>query len=162
MTTEEFLAHHAGELAARNAYRYHIGIDPGAHTGVGVWDRKAQRLIEVATLDFWRTIDHVCATYAPDVTLLAIEDPSGNAPVFAERLKDRTNIRVALRKAQNVGANKENARLLIEGFERRGYRVESFTPKKSKWTADYFARVTGWTGASSEHSRDAASFVYGK
>jgi hypothetical protein len=31
----------------------------------------------------------------------------------------------------------------------------------TKWAADYFARVTGFKGRTSEHSRDAALLVYG-
>lgn len=31
----------------------------------------------------------------------------------------------------------------------------------TKWAAEYFARVTGFKGRTSEHSRDAALLVYG-
>jgi hypothetical protein len=32
----------------------------------------------------------------------------------------------------------------------------------TKWPADYFNKVTGWKGRTSDHARDAALLVYGK
>jgi len=142
--------------------RYVIGIDPGAHTGCGVWDRVERRLIDVRTGNFWTVIEHVTATYPTHETVIVIEDPNLNPSMHAGTLKGAAGVRAALRIAQNVGENKAEARLLIEGFERAGYAVEPFKPTRSKPTEDHFRRVTGYEGRTSEHARDAAMFVYGR
>jgi hypothetical protein len=140
----------------------YIGIDPGASTGIGVWHHDEQRICDVRTLDFWRTVDYVVTTYPPDVALLVIEDPNLNPFMYERAMKDGSSMAALLKRAQNVGENKREASLLIKRFRELGYAVETFKPTKKKWTEPYFRQITGYTGRTSEHSRDALSFVYGR
>jgi hypothetical protein len=140
----------------------YIGIDPGIHTGVAVWDSKQRIIREIKTMNFWDTIALI-NNYRIHTPTVVIEDPSGNKPVF---VKDLVGQHKALtKKAQNVGSNKREATLLIEYCEREGFRVLPVVPVKkrgAKVSADHFKKLTGYVKSTSQHARDAALLVYGK
>jgi hypothetical protein len=141
--------------------RYVIGIDPGVLTGLAVWDREKRALLRLETLDFWRAWEYIVDGYTVDAVEVVIEDPSGNRPVFDKEGVSIGERRKRERIAQNVGSNKREARLLLAGLLRRGYRVRAVTPTAAKWSSDRLAALTGWRGLSSAHSRDAARLVFG-
>lgn len=132
-----------------------VGIDPGANTGVALYDRASKTILEAKTLDFWRAFDFVCA-FSKDEIAVIVEDPGLNRPTFREHGNAyRENI------SQKVGGNKAEARLMIEGLRRMGYLVRTVKPNTAKWTIDQVKRNTGYTGKTSEHSRDAIKLCCG-
>ena len=42
------------------------------------------------------------------------------------------------------------------------FTMQKPRPGLTKWKADYWAKVTGWKGRTSEHARDAALLVLGR
>lgn len=148
----QLLAHH------RRA-RFAIGLDPGQQTGYSVFDRTTKRLIECLTLDFSRVLRKIRAEYHTEETIIFIEYVA-NRPTF--RRKPGEAIGVTDRKARNVGAVTREAKLLIGELESSGFVVvaEGYTGKE--WDDAYFKRVTGWTGRTSQHARDAASLCFGR
>lgn len=138
---------------------YYIGIDPGASTGLAVWCILTSQLEVVETTTFWQAYNTIRKSFDPGNTIIVIEDPSKNKPVFGHNESDRKKRE---RIAQNVGANKREAQLLIDGFERLGYTVQAVQPHTAKWDARTFKNLTRYKNICSQHARDAAKLVYGK
>ena len=92
---------------------------------------------------------------------------------------------IAMKQAQNVGENKAAAKDIIVKLRRAGVPVIEISPSKrdkaytkmngkilrkdvmylkmpTKTTQAQFKKLTGYEGRSSEHSRDAATLVYGR
>lgn len=143
--------------------RYHIGIDGGVKTGLAVWDRETKKFDTLETVDFWQVVDllvkYCDRFYERENTVVYIEDPSQNKPVF---MKKGANNRAKIMKvAQNVGGVKRETELLIEGLERMLYTVKRIQPSSSKWDSKTFKSITGYKKRCSQHARDAAKLVYG-
>ena len=138
-----------------------IGIDPGKYTGLAVI---INGKLDLWTIDFWTTIEQLHQhhnIYGDDLRVY-IEDPNPNKPVF---FRKGTKSKVMHNIAQKVGSNKREASLLIEYCRLNGIKVFPQVPKKGSMTklkADYFKRLTGCKGRSSEHARDAAMLIFGR
>jgi len=143
----------------------HLGIDPGADTGLAVYAPGPDRLLDVRTMSFWEAVEWVLAQGGPDDMVLVLEDPTATSHVW--QAKQRESRGVQLRKAQSVGANKRDAQLWFDLLAGKGYHVLTKAPGSgrgwdgAKWTAKLFRAITGWTGSTSQHARDAAALVYG-
>lgn len=145
-----------------------VGIDPGISTGFAVYTKKPQmQFLELATLDFWKTIDrlkNLHLNHGQNLTVV-IEDPNGNKPVFM-KAGVKSNA-MAVRVGQNVGSNKREASLLIEYCQNKGINVIPVVPKKKasgatgKITQEYFQKITGHTKRCSQHARDAGMLIWG-
>lgn len=137
-----------------------VGIDPGTSTGVATWDCSARRFIKLDTMDFWSCFVYVTVNLKGrhDKILVVAEDPGLNKPVFPRGTSSQA---VRSKIAQNVGMNKKEADLLIEGIRKCGVPVRTIRPNKSKLNADQFKQMTGYQGRTNEHKRDAGRLVYG-
>lgn len=135
-----------------------IGIDPGEHTGVAVWDSGQQAFVTVVTLPLHRALELVRGwqSVAPRV----IFEDSRQRRWFP-RERNASEYRGRL---MGAGAAKRDAAIWEEFLRDNGYRYEARKPQAgaTKWSADYFARITGYTQRTSEHARDAAVLVYGR
>jgi hypothetical protein len=146
--------------------RFIIGIDPGIRTGFAVFDSNAGALIRVETLTFWTAHDAIFTQFTADETIIRIENPNRNIPVWrtgrSQISPGEAGRAVAIqnRVASSVGKNKAHAQLLIERFESWGFEVEQVKPSRRKWSPEEFRAATRWALKSSEHSRDAASLIY--
>lgn len=138
----------------------HIGIDPGEHTGFAVWDSRAGAFVEVETYPLHKALDRV--------KKLAWETHGGVHVVFEDaRLRkwfapehSRSEYRGKL---MGAGAAKRDAKIWEEFLTDYGIPFTAHKPQAggTKWNKEYWQKVTGWTGRSSEHSRDAALLVWG-
>jgi len=131
-----------------------LGIDPGASTGLGVWDCAQKKLLDVRTVAKAKAFDkalRLARDHAVDIILIEqnkdkVYDRPGQSP--------RTMLRIAKNVGQNIAFASELARrLAAEGFE-----VELVPPKRdfTKWTREMFEAAFGNMGRVSEHGRDAA------
>lgn len=137
-----------------------LGIDPGKHTGIAVWDCKEQEFLDISEKDFWSTYEHGKKLKASGRKIVAyVEDPSGNSPVWHGNEKPQA---VRAKIAQRVGRNKQEAELLMEGLRRAGIPVRPIVPKQQKWDAKTFKNITGYEGQTNSHKRDAARMVFGR
>lgn len=135
----------------------YIGIDPGKNTGIAIWHADLEELEILPAKPFWEAWEEVTLTYPPEEVIAVVEDPTQNRPVFSRGQSRPTREKIA----QDIGRNKRDAQLWIAGLERLGFAVRRVRPTQSKWTKKTFERITGYTGRSSEHARDAARMVYG-
>ena len=134
-----------------------VGIDPGLETGWATYDVLYNEITEAVTTTFWGVWAKADLMNVEQV-LFVVEDPARNRPVF-----DHNVAGVAAREkiAQNVGGNKREARLLIEGLHLRGFCVVEVRPSTQKWSSNMFRGITGYDKRVSQHVRDAARLAWG-
>lgn len=169
---------------------YYLGIDPGRTTGIALYNPVSKKLISLNSGDFWQSlqiIGDLSSQYKIDKVL--VENPQLNKPVFMNQdqrvelkdaiidaesyaRKDKEQFNAAFQRvesvykihtarAQRVGRNKEQTHLLLEWLDRKGFEVVEMRPHLPKMDSKQFNELTGWTGRTNEHVRDAARLVYG-
>ena len=130
-----------------------IGIDPGKHTGVAIFT--GGRLTELRTTD-------------PQGVAALLDEIQPERVVFEDsRLTRATWARgvspAAMRKiARNVGQIDAWCTQLVDLCAARGIVAHGISPKGkgSKVTAVQFAKLTGYTGRTNAHQRDAAMVAW--
>ena len=136
--------------------RMYLGVDPGKQTGLALWVPSEDRLILPPAKSFFDALSWAAEHADPACTVCVVEDPTQNKPIFNRGVSGRRNLKIA----QNVGSNKRSAQLTIKGLLRRGFYVRRVRPTSAKWSKETLERMTGYTGRSSQHARDAAKLVY--
>ena len=134
-----------------------IGIDPGTHTGVAVWDTTRGEFLLVVTLQVHRALDVVrgwAAQHHDDIQVV-FED----ARLRTWFGKGDTNA-----KMQGAGSVKRDCSIWEDFCKDYGIPYWAKPPVKgaTKVSADYFKMVSHYQGRTSEHSRDAAMLVLGR
>lgn len=148
-----------------------IGIDPGKSTGYAISINK--KLTMLATISFWECVDmlYEVPEESKPFCKVFIEDPNINRPIFMKpgvfkgKGSEKSEQLMMQKIAQNVGANKREASLLIELCNKLGIEVVPCQPTKKSMTklnSEQFNKLTGWVGRTSSHSRDAGILVFGR
>ena len=137
----------------------HVGIDTGTNTGVAVWDGDAKRFLLIETMPI-----HAALLY-----VLEMHQEGRKQTVYFEDARLRTwyGTRTAKEdrdKLQGAGSIKRDCAIWEDALTAWGIPFRKVAPKENatKRTADWFRRITGWTGRTNEHGRDAAMLVYGR
>lgn len=139
-----------------------IGIDPDlTKSGVSVVDGR-----RVAELKSLRIADLVAFVASFDGAVVKMEDPNLIEPTFTRKLSPKLTAsqRASIMRkiSQDVGKVKAAATLIHELLTGAGLKVIKVKPLKgplkrqAKDSAEYFNKVTGWTGRSNQDQRDAA------
>ena len=145
-------------MATLKKYVYYIGIDPGVHTGFAVWDKINNKLQQVHTLKIHQAMLIIKYDYSDtpiwENTFVRVEDPR-----MATYLRGDD-----MHKAQGAGSVKRDAGIWEDFLTQLGIPFEMVRPNKktTKLNANTFKRITGYTGKTSVHGRDAAMLVFGK
>ena len=134
-----------------------IGIDPGTHTGVAVWDTREGRFLSLATL--WI---HDALFYVRRLS----EEHRGNIQVVFEDARQRKwfgNGDIDAKK-QGAGSVKRDCSIWEDFCKDYGIPYWAKPPVKgaTKVSAEYFKMISHYQGRTSEHSRDAAMLVIGR
>ena len=141
-----------------------IGIDPGTHTGVAVWDTREGKFLSLETLPIHRALEkvkemahpfwHMDKLYHEDIQVV-FED-ARQRTWFG---KGDTNA-----KAQGAGSVKRDCSIWEDFCKDYGIPYWAKPPVKgaTKVSAEYFKMVSHYQGRTSEHSRDAAMLVIGR
>lgn len=136
-----------------------IGIDPGEHTGVAIV--RDGGVVFCATLPLHRAFEVVSyqeqtARVEGQQLLVVFED--ARLRKWFPREKDNSEYRGRL---MGAGAAKRDAKIWEEFLIDSGIRFEKCAPRPglTKWSAEEWARVTGYHGRTSHHARDAALLV---
>lgn len=130
-----------------------IGLDPGANTGVATFEGGS--LVSLETI----------APHEIERTIRAVQPAR---VVFEDsRLQSHTWTRgksgaASAKMARNVGQVDAWCTLITSICGELGIPAHGISPaaKGAKLQADRFAIVTGWTGSTNEHTRDAAMVAY--
>ncbi|MGL5895278.1 MAG: hypothetical protein ACRCZM_11810 [Bacteroidales bacterium] len=133
-----------------------IGIDPGVKTGLAVWDKKRKRLVAIETVTITKAIDWVREL----ITIHGLD----NVHVRFEDARKRTWFGSKSSEVlQGVGSVKRDSSIWEELLTGLNASWEAVPPKDNmtKTTKEGFLAITGYSGRTSEHARDAAMLVFG-
>ncbi|MCR5071191.1 MAG: hypothetical protein K6A62_04620 [Bacteroidales bacterium] len=141
----------------------YFGIDPGTETGLAIWDSDHRKFIQVETTTIVRAMDCV-RRYVLD------EDEDRDLHLIFEDARLRKYLprerTVSDYRGKLMGAGSVKRDCSIWEEFCKEYRVPftAIPPQAgmTKWPAATFKAVTGWTGRTSDHARDAALLVFGK
>lgn len=146
-------------------YKIYVGIDPGTKTGVAIWLAAENRFNSLDTMNIVRAMDLVRAAWkqANDekwTFALRYED-ARLRKVFSKMDAKQEKWGAAIR--EGAGAAKRDSTIWEEFCAEYGIPAMPVSPtaNKTKMSAAAFASMTGWTGRTSEHSRDAGMLVWG-
>lgn len=137
-----------------------VGIDTGKHTGFAAWDTDKKCLLFVDTLPIHQAIFKV-ESLRRDGEYIKVIFEDARQRKWIPRESSMTEWKGRM---QGAGSVKRDATIWEEYCKDSRIPYEAIPPRKgmTKWSAESFKRVTGWTGRTSEHGRDAAMLVYGR
>ncbi len=131
-----------------------IGIDTGVKTGFAMWSTKEKHFTEVSTIPIHNAILKLEAMRIEGVSMKVRIEDARLRTWFGKVDKDNQ---------QGVGSVKRDAKILEDYCKDKGIDYELVAPKNNitKIDAAYFAKLTKWTGKTSNHARDAGMLVFG-
>lgn len=138
-------------------YTYYIGIDPGNHTGVAIWDKKGKKLLSCDTFPihfaFKAVESHVLNNR--DDTFVVFED--------ARKRKWFGN-HGGTAALQGAGSIKRDCTIWEDFLITLGVPFEGIHPIKgaTKIDSQLFKAMTKYKGRTSQHARDAAMLVFNR
>ena len=135
----------------------YIGIDPGTHTGMAVWDSGEGRFLSLETLPIHRAMDLV-RLWSGKVDLRVVFEDARQRKWYG---RSEAEVR---RKIQGAGSVKRDCAIWEDFLADSGIPFLTVKPGRvaTKVTPSWFKTLTGWEGRTSEHSRDAAMLVFGR
>ena len=138
-----------------------IGIDPGTRTGIAIKDLATGQFVLVDTMPIHRALETVLNHQQMEgIRLYFVIEDARNRRWFDDRHMNE-KARNGLR--QGAGSVKRDCSIWEDFLTDHGHTFVFQAPRKgaTKITPAMFARLTGWTGRTSEHARDAAMLVQG-
>ena len=137
----------------------YVGIDTGTHTGLAVWNSFEHKFKMVETMKIHQALSFVKTLWED----LQDNDAGDMMVVFEDARQRKWYGSNSQMKMQGAGSIKRDAVIWEDFLKDNGIPYRAVPPKKglTKWSAEQFAKVTGWKGRTSEHSRDASLLVYG-
>jgi len=136
-----------------------VGIDPGVHTGVALWDTSERRLLVVTCCGIVEAMEMLHAFHVSRrISIVSIEDARQRRWIPRER-----DYRQIKGRAMGAGSVKRDCSVWEEWCRYHGIEFNPIPPRnnRTKLTALQFAGITGYDGRTNEHGRDAAMLVYG-
>ncbi len=132
-----------------------IGIDPGTKTGIAIWNPHKQEFGIIRSMKIHEALE-VVATFKNFGVEVYCEDPTTWVP-FKKGKGDSSRM-------QGAGSIKRDFRIWKDFCEDNGipFHPVGLHKVKKKISAEYFQRLSGWSGRTCEHGRDAAMLVIGK
>lgn len=132
---------------------YILGIDPGVNTGIATF--ADGKLLSLQTISPHRLPDMLRQGC---IARVIFEDSRLQSAVWTQ-VKSRP---AALKMARNVGQVDAWCSLITSVCDDLGIAAHGISPrgKGAKLNAEQFARLTGWTGSSNEHTRDAGAVAW--
>ena len=138
-----------------------IGIDTGTNTGIAVWDASVRRFTEITSLPIHAALEKV-----KNLARFYSFRNLGVTVVFEDaRLRKWYGHNTAKKdraKLQGAGSVKRDSVIWEDALTDWGIPFVKKAPKDNltKLPGDTFRRITGWTGRTNEHGRDAAMLVF--
>ena len=150
--------------------KIHIGLDAGINTGFAAMEVHSRTFKELETYQFWEATYRLQEYHRQfkdrkiDLVVF-VEDVIANKPRFERKLPDGIRDIEAYKDkmSQNVGENKAHCKLLIQWCEDRDIPIRRVRPSQASMTKldpGKFQALTGYTGRTSSHTRDAAMLVF--
>lgn len=137
-----------------------IGLDPGKHTGIAVWNTNTQHFELIDTVPIRRAMEIVKEWEYP-VRGMCVFFEDARQRQWLPRERNASEYRGRL---MGAGSVKRDSVIWQDALTDWGIPFKMVPPRAgaTKWNADTFRRVTGYTGRTSNHARDAALLVWGR
>lgn len=135
-----------------------VGIDPGIHTGLAVWDTSSRQFLEIRTVGIVAAMEYLSEIRQDrGIGLLVFED--ARQRTWIPREKD---IRQVKGRAMGAGSVKRDCSIWEEWCKAKGIQFVATRPKTglTKLTDAYFRGLTGYDRRTNDHGRDAAMLVF--
>ncbi|MCH7381309.1 hypothetical protein [Acinetobacter higginsii] len=137
-----------------------IGIDCGVKTGFAVATKGVLNRVETLTITKAMEVVRELHKQHPDL-IVRIEDARLRkwfGRIDAEQAKYGAGVR------EGMGSVKRDCSIWEQFCIEQGIKFDLVHPaaNMTKTKDEYFKKITGWVGRTSEHSRDAAMLVYGR
>lgn len=144
--------------------REYIGIDPGVNTGVAVV--RDGKLVECHTMPIHKALDFVkrrweaTSSSASPVRFMVIFEDARQRKWF----EPEQSASEYKGKLMGAGSVKRDSKIWEDFLSDLKCPFQMHRPEAhcTKWDVAYWQKVTGYTGRTSEHARDASLLVLGK
>jgi hypothetical protein len=138
-----------------NKPRYAIGIDPGVKVGFAVWFRPTRRFLSIKTVSLPEAFHLLTFSYDGGVDIELFIEDARQRKWFGSKGREVL---------QGAGSIKRDCSIWQEFCEYHHIKFWMLPPQKggTKLSPAQFAKITGYTGRTSEHARDAAMLVFGR
>ena len=135
-----------------------VGIDPGQHTGIAVWDTVSRAFLDIRCSGIVAAMDYLDdLAFNRGIGLVVFEDARQRKWIPRER-----DLAQMKGRAMGAGSVKRDCTIWEEWCD--VYRVDHIAvpPKnnRTKLSADQFNGITGYDRRTNEHGRDAAMLVF--
>lgn len=135
--------------------KYIVGIDPGAKTGIAVYDRSQDRITMIKTSDFFGVVPWLSANLRLSQTKAYVEVPAKF--LYARRENEAESQKLRDRRMFLSGGVYRESRLLAKAIGLAGIEVEEVLPVRAKkWDQYQFQAATKVKRTANEHEIDAA------
>ena len=129
-----------------------IGIDCGVNTGFAISQNK--KLLAVTSFSILDAMEK-CLEYKDQSPTLYIED--------ARKLRWGGYNKGNTQRLQGAGSVKRDFQIWVDFAKKHGFKFVSPGHRNTvKLNAERFNKLTGWTGQTNQHGRDAAYLVWGR
>jgi hypothetical protein len=135
-----------------------VGIDPGLHTGLAVWDTSTRQFLDIRCSGIVSAMDYLDdLSLKRGIGLVVFEDARQRKWITRER-----DLAQMKGRAMGAGSVKRDCTIWEEWCEARGVQYIASRPKNgmTKLTDAYFRGITGYDRRTNEHGRDAAMLVF--
>jgi len=137
-----------------------VGIDPGVHTGLAVWDTSSRQFLDIrcsGIVDAMRYLHEL--QQERGIGLIVFEDARQRK--WIPREKDLSEFRG---RAMGAGSVKRDCSIWEEWCETFAIDYVKTAPKNgmTKLTDRAFCGITGYDRRTNNHGRDAAMLVFGR
>lgn len=131
-----------------------VGIDSGTNTGFACWDKASKKFTEISTLKIHRAMDKIKTMHEQGYDLFVRVEDARKRKWFGNAGRE---------KLQGAGSVKRDAVIWSDFLSDHKIPHEMVAPKnnKTKLNKEQFAKMTGYSGLTSVHSRDASMLCFG-
>lgn len=156
-------------LAARtsNSARYIIGIDPGVHTGMAIWDSALASFVDITSdsaVAIENKVLHLREMFRPHAVSLVVEDSRGNYLPPSQRndarIKGVGSVQRDMQRWEEFAKHHDLEYRMQPLTAHNPFRLIKEGSKKRKMVHEEFEKITGWKKRTNEHERCAAGLVY--
>lgn len=136
--------------------KIYIGIDTGVNTGIAVWNQDSKKLIKVETMkihEAMKLVESHIDNHGRKQVVVHFED-ARLRKWFGNSGREQL---------QGAGSIRRDCTIWNDYLEDLGIEYKAVAPKNNttKLSAETFRKITGWTGRTNEHGRDATMLIYG-
>ena len=137
-----------------------VGIDPGMHTGLAVWDTSRRQFLDIRCSGIVGAMDYLSElSLKHGIGLVVFEDARQRKWIPRER-----DIAQVKGRAMGAGSVKRDCSIWEEWCKARGVQYIATRPRTglTKLTDAHFRGLTGYDRRTNDHGRDAAMLVFGR